>query len=59
MPADYCWGCGDPLPEAYDMGDVYCDLCIALIMFNFEALQAGLEVPRGGEDRDAARPWPH
>jgi hypothetical protein len=32
-----CWGCGDEIPWPVDAGDTYCDLCMALIMFEMEA----------------------
>jgi hypothetical protein len=32
-----CWGCEDEIPWPNDRGDVYCDLCLALLMFDMEA----------------------
>jgi hypothetical protein len=32
-----CWGCEDEIPWPNDMGDVYCNLCLALLMFDMEA----------------------
>jgi hypothetical protein len=31
-----CWGCGDPIPHPVDAADCYCDLCMALMMFDIE-----------------------
>jgi hypothetical protein len=31
-----CWGCGDGIRWPVDVADCYCDLCMALIMFNID-----------------------